>query len=394
MTSAPPGVPLHDLLADRAAHASCFPYSGTHLAHCAVAPLCGPAAQALNRYAERCSYGRQDDPELWHEAMDCRRVIGAALSVDQACLALVGPTTYGLSLIARGLAWLPGDEVICCADDYPANVYPWMALSSEGVVVHRLHTQVPGCVTWQDLAPLLNARTRLVSLASCHYLTGYCPDITDIGRRLRERGILFCLDAIQTLGILPCDLSCVDFMAADSHKWLMGPSGAGVLYVDAAHHDNLRPVSLGVGSVKSPDLLTQPTIVYEPGARRYEGGTPNVPGILAMGAAWRMWQALGASAVTARVQALRQSLAMALTARGWQTAAMPPDCTHQATGGILSLRHPDISPPQAQAALQAAGMITSVRRDHHGAQWWRLAPHAYHDEDLAEQVVRALAQTA
>lgn len=391
MTRTPPGASLSELLADPAAHAACFPYAGIHLGHCAVAPLCGPAAEALCRYALLCSRGRQDDPDLWHEAMSTRSVVGQALKVDPSCIALVGPTTYGLSLIAQGLPWQAGDEVICCADDYPANVYPWLALREQGVMVHCLRPQVAGCVTWNDLAPLLGPRTRLVSLASCHYLTGFCPDITGIGQQLRQRGILFCLDAIQTLGILPCDLTTVDFMAADSHKWLMGPSGAGILYVAAEHHDRLRPLSLGVGSVKAPDLLAQETIVYEAGARRYEGGTPNVPGILAMGAAWRLWQRLGPAAITARVHQLRHALATALAAGGWQAPAFPSKTEHPATAGILSLRHPDISPAQAQAALHAAGIVTSVRRDHSGTQWWRLAPHAYHHDDLAEQVVRAMA---
>ena len=175
--------------------------------------------------------------------------------------------------------------MICYADDYPANVYPWLELERRGVKCVQLRPDVPGEITPELVESALTERTRMVALASCHFLSGYRIDHNAIGAVLREMGIYFCLDAIQTVGAFPTLVEHVDFLSADSHKWMLGPMTAGIVYVREELHDFLRPPLLGAWNVKSPNFVPQPDIVFEAGARRYEPGVLNVAGILGMKAA-------------------------------------------------------------------------------------------------------------
>src|SRR5690606_10288744 len=139
-------------------------------------------------------------PEAWRAVNETRVVAARLLGAQAQEIALLGPTSLGLSLVASGLDWRPGDEVVCYPDDYPANVYPWTDLERHGIVVRRLQPAEPGAITPELVEAALTPRTRLVALASCHSLSGFRLEVDSIGRLLRARGVLFCLDAIQTLG--------------------------------------------------------------------------------------------------------------------------------------------------------------------------------------------------
>ncbi len=365
-----------------------------HLAHCAVAPLCGPAAAALHDYANACSAGDQGDAERFRQAMATRGLAARLLGVEAQGIALLGPTTYGLGLIANGLDWRPGDEVVCCGDDYPANVYPWLLLEQRGVVVRRIRPRPLGCITWESVAAALGQRTRLVALPSCHYLSGYRPDIGGIGARLRAEGILFCVDAIQTLGAFPFPGTMVDCAAADAHKWLLGPSGAGITYVRPELCERIRPVAVGVGSAVAPELRACERVELLPGARRFEGGTPNVPGILAMRAAIELLLDAGIDRIAERILLLRARLERGLCDAGWQPMLADPPTDgpeHEWRSGILACRHPVHDPQTVVTRLRAQGIIASARSDHSDTAWLRLAPHAYLAEAEIDRVLAVLA---
>ena len=153
------------------------------------------------------------------------RFIGAQL--DE--ISFTGPTSSGLNAIANGLDWTQGDEVICYLDDYPANVYPWLALERRGVKAVLLETARIGEITPEIVEQALTERTKLVALASANFCSGYRIDLEAIGALCAERGVLFSVDAIQTLGAFPIALDRIDFLSAGAQKWMLGPSGAGIL---------------------------------------------------------------------------------------------------------------------------------------------------------------------
>ncbi len=362
-----------------------------YMQHAGVCPLPRCASEAMIRYAEQ---GSIDNQELeWQEdRIHAARASAAALiGAKSQEIALLGPTAVGLSLVAGGLDWRAGDEVVYYADDYPANVYPWRDLERHGVRGVTLTPNAPGQISWDAIESALTPRTRLVSLASCHYLAGIRIDVDTIGRNLHERGILFCVDGIQTVGAFPMCVEHVDFLSADSHKWMLGPAAAGIFYVREALQERLRPVLLGSYNVVSPEFVAQPAIEYYPGARRYEPGMLNLPGITGMDASIRMLLELGVDAIAARLLRLSGALAERLQSRGFvlygREAKWADDL---APSAILSARHPERDSASLHAYLAKENVSVSLRQNRAGESFIRFSPHFYNTEEEIDRVVQLL----
>ena len=173
------------------------------VAHAGVTPLPKCAADAMIAHVRASCENHQEFGEVLRVIDHARRVSADLIGADKAEIALLGPTSLGLSLFANGLSWRDGDEVVIYQDDYPSNVYPWLALTSQGARIRRVRPEMPGRITPELVERELSPRTRLVALASCHYLSGWRIDVDAIGALLQERGVLFSVDAIQTLGAFP-----------------------------------------------------------------------------------------------------------------------------------------------------------------------------------------------
>src|SRR3954468_796904 len=201
------------------------------LAHAGVCPLPRRVFEAVQSYARECTAADQEDvlPEL--EIRKTRQLAATLLGAQMEEIALVGPTSLALSFVASGLSFRKHDNILVYFDDYPSNVYPWMALAERGVQVRLLNTRELGRIRVNDVLGQVDEQTRLVALASCHFLTGFRIDLTEIGKALQSRKIPFCVDGIQTLGAFPTSTQYMDFLAADAHKWLLGPCAAGIFYV-------------------------------------------------------------------------------------------------------------------------------------------------------------------
>lgn len=302
-------------------------------------------------------------------------------------IALLGPTSLGLSLFANGLEWRDGDELLCYADDYPANVYPWMELARRGVNVRYLEPERPGEITPQLVEAALTERTRLVALASCNFLSGYRIDVDAIGSLLRSRGVLFSLDAIQTLGAAPLRVDHVDFLAADAHKWMLGPMAIGIVFVRREHFERLRPTLIGAWNVRSPNFITQPDIAFYPTARRYEPGVLNAAGIYGMRAALDLLAAAGLDRIHARILELKRALTQPLLAAGFQFLG-PID--GPAASPITTFHHPARDAADLFRALEERDVVASLRFDRAGRRYIRLSPHFYNTLDEMARVVEIL----
>jgi cysteine desulfurase/selenocysteine lyase len=348
------------------------------LAHAAVAPLPRVAADALIAHAHAATVSGPDDYVLALTQIRAARETAARLiGADPDEIALLGPTSLGLSLFAQGLDWSPGDEVLYYADDYPANVYPWLELARRGVVPRALRPERPGEITVELVAAALSERTRLVALASANFVTGYRIDVEAIGRLLSSRGVLFSLDAIQTLGAFPLSVEHVDFLSADAHKWMLGPMSIGIVYVKRRHFEKLRPILVGSANVRSPDFVAQAEIVFLDTAARYEPGILNLGPILGMKASLDLLLELGPAAVAARIGALVRFLAAGLGALGFESV-VPPDGPH--ASGILTVTHPTADAGRLSHLLQERRVTVSLRHDRTGRAFLRWSPHFYNTE--------------
>ena len=288
-------------------------------------------------------------------------------------VALIGPTTAGLSAVAAGLDWQAGDEVLIYQDDFPVNVYPWLALEARGVTVRRLQTPALGHITPELVLEQLTDKTRLVALASCHFVSGWRIDHDAIGRELRARDVLFCLDAIQTLGAFPTTVEHVDFLAADAHKWLLGPCAAGVFYVRRDLQDRLAPQAFGWNNVRCPDYIAQEEMTLRTDARRYEAGSFNILGIAGLNAALGLLLEVGIETITSDLTAKRAWLVDALQAKGFEI--LFPE--GESTAGITSCWREGEDPKALGGKLTAENIIASVRTDRSGRDYLRFSPHFY-----------------
>jgi selenocysteine lyase/cysteine desulfurase len=345
-----------------------------YCAHAADAPLPQRVADAMRASIERASTdARQYDLELAHIA-ETRKAAAQFLGAQLDEISFTGPTSSGLNAIANGLDWTTGDEVVCYLDDYPANVYPWLALERHGVKPVLLETARIGEVTPDIVERALTGRTKLVALASANFCSGYRIDLDMIGALCAERGVLFSVDAIQTLGALPLPLDRIDFLSAGAQKWLLGPSGAGILYVKQSRRDLLRPATIGGWNVQSPNFIAQREINYAPGGQKFEPGAYYHCAIAGMGAAIELLLEAGPLQIARRILSLTQALKSEIMPAGFEFLSPEEE---NSRSGILTFRHPKIATERLLESLSSEDVVVSLRFDRNDRSWLRVSPHFY-----------------
>lgn len=357
------------------------------LGHAGVCALPRRVAQAMGDCANGAMLGDQEE-FVMHRIADARQAGAKMLNCQPDEVSLVGPTSLGLSFVAAGLNFRRGDNVLIYHDDYPSNVYPWMALAEKGVQVRLLNTRGLGAIRTVDVMGQVDENTRLVALASCHFISGHRLEYDAIGKFLRERGILFCLDAIQTLGAFPTTMEHVDFLAADAHKWLLGPCGAGLLYVKRDLQERLNPPVYGWHNVRNPNFIAQESIEFRPGPAKFEAGTHNLVGLVGLLAALELILEVGVDNIAVELARKRAWLVPALLAKGY--SVLNPDPKPECVGGITSIFRPGQDLAPACERLAASGVIASLRTDRQGQNYVRLSPHFYNTDAELRRVLELL----
>ena len=389
---------IESLSADEALRQREFPVvrERVYLAHAAVCPLPARVVRALTDYLGEVGRGGQF--EHLHAAAEsgARAIAAELLGVDAEEIAFTTSTSAGLGLVAQGLDWQPGDNVVFAQGDFPSNVFPWVDLHRRGVVARPIVTGADGVVTLDDIVGHIDARTRLVSLSSVHFVTGAGLDVDAIGAYLQARGILFCVDAIQSFGAVPLSARHVDFLAADAHKWMLGPQGVGILFVRRSRFDVLHPSAVGWKSVASNKDFSRTAIEFPDSARRYEPGSLNALGVTGLHAALSLLREVGVAAIAERLGALRNFLVPRLVEKGFRIAgaseadgtALPSSAR---TSGITSFRAAtDAQTIEIYRRLDERRIVVSVRDDLAGRKCLRVAPHLYNQESELETLLGQL----
>lgn len=385
---------INEMLRDESARQYHFPIAAERifLAHAGVTALPRAATDAIAEYLAESSADAQENERHTELVRRARGFAAKLLGAQTREIALIGPTSLGLNLVAQGLPWEEGDEAVYYPGDYPANVYPWLNLASQGVKPVALQPPQQGVITWEVIERALSDRTRLVALASCNFLSGYRIDIDGIGRRLGERDILFSVDGIQTVGAFPTSVEHVDFLSADSHKWMLGPCGAGIFYVKESRQELLRPTVLGSWNVVSPNFIAQEEIRFHPGARRYESGTLNLPGVIGMAGALELLLDAGIETVAERILAWRDAFLDAVRPLGWRHCLEDTGQEPSAHSGIITIAHPQHNPEAVFGKLKEQGVRLSLRQTADGTPYLRFSPHFYNTMDELDRVVEILKQ--
>jgi len=380
---------LNDILTNEELRRHEFPVAREkiYLAHAGVCALPRRVAEAMGAHAREATLDDQETG-LKQMLLETRRLAAGLLGAQPEEVAFVGPTSLALNYVAAGLEFRRGDNVVIYFDDYPSNVYPWMALAERGVQVRFLNIRELGRIRALDVIGQVDEQTRLVALGSCHFVAGWRVDLNAIGEGLRRRNILFCVDGIQTLGAFPTTVAQVDFLAADAHKWLLGPCAAGLMFVRQAVQTRLRPTVLGWNNVRCPNYVAQEEMTCRADAQRYEAGTHNLIGLHGLRAALELILEIGVEAIAAELLRKRAWLVPALEAGGCtvlHAAAAPGNC-----GGIISFHRGEVDLEPLHQKLTAAGIVTSLRADRSGRKYIRLSPHFYNTDAELHRVLELL----
>jgi selenocysteine lyase/cysteine desulfurase len=352
--------------------------------HAAVAPLSGPAQQTLRRWSEDAvTNGDAFYPPWMRQVEETRQRAAALIGAAPEEIALVGNTTAGISLVAEGFPWQPGDNVVVPDIEFPSNQYPWLNLASRGVETRRVRTEA-GRVPVEDLLAECDSRTRIVSVSWVAYSSGWRQDLDELADAVHRRGALLFVDAIQGLGVFPLDVrrTAVDFLAADGHKWLLGPEGAGVFFLRREHLARLRPLGVGWNSVVHCHDFQKIELVVKDAAERYEGGSFNVAGILALGASLELLGRFGSEAIARRVREVTDLACAGLREKG---AVVLSDRSAAHASGIVVFQWPGHDPKEVRQQCLQQGVVLSCR----GAGL-RISPHAYNDNSDVERLLAAL----
>jgi len=354
-----------------------------YLNHAGVSPISLLVKEAVEKFLTHSNQnGIVGIERLFSRGEEIRESIARFVGAEKEEIAYVRSTSHGLSLVAEGIDWREGENVVTASCEFPSNVYPWMNLQRRGIET-RFVDPVEGRINLDDLSAAIDGKTRVVSLSWVEYGNGFRNDLEAIGRLCRERGVWFCVDGIQGVGAIPLDLSRlpVDVLAADGHKWLLGPEGIGFLYVSQRVLDRIHPVIVGWHSVIHPLDFEDLEFTLRRDAAKFEEGSPSFMGIMALGAAVDLLAEVGVDRVWKRIAGFIEHAVTGLERRGYEIVS-PREEPHRS--GILTFRSRDHSPEKLFRILTEGKIVVAVR-----GGGIRISPHFY---NTIEEIDRFLDQ--
>jgi selenocysteine lyase/cysteine desulfurase len=354
--------------------------------HAAVAPISARALKAVNEWAADMAQNGDVMEHRWVQRIEEVRGLAAQLlDADSVDIAFIKNTSEGIGIVAEGFPWKSGDNVVTAAEEYPANIYPWMNLATRGVEL-RLVPSRDNRIHVDDIRSSIDSRTRLISLSFVEFASGFRNDLDAVGALCRERGIYFFVDAIQGLGAFPLSVrkTPIDFLSADGHKWLLGTEGAGIFYIRRDLTDMLHAVDIGWNSVIGARNFGKIDFRLKPNAGRWESGSLNVGGIAALGASLGMLLEIGIPAIGKRVTELTDYLCERAGRIDLEiySSRRPED-----KSSIVSLVAPRTDLIQLVRGFKKEGVVINQR-----AGRLRVSPHFYNTHAEIDRLIDLLAR--
>lgn len=350
-----------------------------YMNHAAVGPLCRPAAEAMQGLAQDALDFGSEHYQKWMDTYQGLRMAAARMiNAKPGEIAIVKNTSEGISTVATGLNWKPGEVVVAFEEEFPSNLYPWKRLEANGVKVRWLSI-------FDDLDRIDEAcrGARMLAISYVQYLSGYRVNLEAIGEICARHGCFFLLDAIQGMGAFPIDVRAarIDALAADGHKWLLGPEGCGVLYVRQEVQDEIEPIEFGWTNVAKYYDYASRDMTLRADAGRYECGTLNTIGCYGLRASCEFLLDVGIENTAPAVQGLADRVWAGVNALGFETLGRR---SPESGAGIVCFRKAGVDSRVIVSKLREAGIITAPRQG-----WVRCAPHFY---ITPEEVDRMLAE--
>lgn len=360
-----------------------------YLNHAAVAPWPRRASSAVSQFAEQnATLGARDYPQWLKIENRLRerlaRLLNAPTSAD---VALVKNTSEALSFVAFGLDWRAGDQIVISDEEFPSNRVVWEALQPQGVEV--IQVSLAGADPEADLLAACTPRTRLLAISAVQYASGIRLDLDRLGHGCEQRGVLLCIDAIQQLGALPFDVqqSRCAFAMADGHKWMLGPEGLGVFYCRSDLRPQLKLHEYGWHMLEHAGDYDRGDWQPARSARRFECGSPNMLGAVALEASLSLLEEVGmhqvAASLNERMEWLRTGLRQ-LPGIELLSPAQP-----ERSAGIVTFRLAGSANQALFEQLKAEQVVCALR-----GGGIRLSPHFYTPAEVIEDTLALLRSLA
>ena len=343
-----------------------------YMNHAGVAPISSRVRDAMMGFVEDATVNGAVNVETWVETAEmCRSVAAQLINADSTEIAFMKNTTQGILIVANGIDWREGDNVVTTAVEFPANVYPWWSLKERYGVETRMAPEREGRIRLDDIVAAIDERTRVVTISHVEFASGYRNDIKTLGKICRERDIWFVVDAIQSLGAIEVDvkLSYVDILAADGHKWLLAPEGAAIFYCADEKRERLINTNVGWSSVVNPRDFLNYDLTQKPDATRFEEGSYNSVGLYGLNAAIELLLEVGISTIETHILQLTRGLIEGLESKGYRVITPNADSER---AGIVVFESDQHTPTELYELLHEQKIITAER-----GSGLRVSPHFY-----------------
>jgi len=359
-----------------------------YLNHAAVSAPPIPTIKAIQAQLADVSENGSVNFRQWLAAKEnARRLIAGMLNARPEQVAFLRNTSDGLSTVANGLEWRPGDNLVTFRNEFPSNLYPWLRLRDTLGVEVRLSEERLGRVDLDELISLIDGRTRLVAISQIQYASGFRADLERLGRAARAHDALLVVDVIQALGVVPIDVEAelVDVAAAACHKWLLTPEGVGLLYLSARARERIQPTLVGWTSVPNPDDYGNFEQGWNQGTLAWETGTGPIALIHGLQASLNLLNDVGLRRIEAHLEMLTDYLCERLQDRNYEVvSSRQPGEKSQ----IVCIRHTGaLAPMDIYSHLKQRNIITAPRGNR-----LRISPHLYNTLAEMDELVKALPQ--
>jgi selenocysteine lyase/cysteine desulfurase len=351
-----------------------------YLNHAAVAPWPERTVVQVERFArENGAIGSAHYGHWLEMERELRNLLAKLINAPSGQdIALLKSTSEGLSVIAHGLDWSPGENIVSIAQEFPSNRIVWESLKPQGIELRLLDlSQCEDPVN--ELVALCDDKTRLLSVSSVQYATGERLQLQALGDYCKTHGIIFVVDAIQSLGAFPFDLSTsqADFVVADGHKWMLGPEGVALFYCNPTLRPRLKLNQFGWHMVEAMGDFDRTDWQTAHSARRFECGSPNMLGIHALHASLSLIHELGLADISAKIRRNTDFVIDQVDTAGY--ALLTPREAYK-RAGIVTFRVPDRDNHALYEGLMKQQVMCAYR-----AGGIRFSPHFYnHEKEIGE----------
>ncbi|HEV2829449.1 MAG TPA: aminotransferase class V-fold PLP-dependent enzyme [Pyrinomonadaceae bacterium] len=357
-----------------------------YLNHAAVSAPPIPTINAVQSQLADVSKNGSVNFRQWLAVKEnARALLAGMIGARPEQIAFMRNTSDGLSTVANGLDWRPGDNLVTFAREFPSNLYPWLRIRDALGVDVRFCEERDGRIDIEELVGLIDDRTRIVAISQVQYASGFRADLERIGRVARAHAALLVVDMIQALGVIPIDVEAelIDVAAAACHKWLLTPEGVGLLYLSERARERIQPTLVGWTSVPNPDDYGNYEQGWNRGTLAWETGTAPIALIHGLEASLKLLLEVGVSRIQVYLEGLTDNLCEQLQRSNYRVVGSrragekSQIVCIQHTAGLTSM--------DLYTHLKKRNIITAPRGDR-----LRISPHFYNTETEIDELLNAL----